>query len=148
MARQTNIWKRTRTGRNGVIKNVWVASYYDSERTRRAKTFATEKAAKAFLVTTTYNVTQGVHTPEKGSLNVYEASQLWLERGRTEGLERNSLKAYETLVRLHIEPTIGSAKLATLSAPMVKAWCNRLLLESYGPDELQRSSRLARSCGQ
>ena len=93
--------KRVRVAANGEEKIAWVADYFDQHRQRHLKTFATRKAASAWLVETQGKVARGVHTPERQSINVYEAAQLWLERGRTEDLERATLRGYEALVRLH-----------------------------------------------
>jgi integrase len=123
--------KRVRIAANGEEKIAWVADYHDQHKKRHIKTFATRKAAQAWLVETQGEVARGIHTPERASINVYEAAQLWLERGRTEGLEKNTMRGYETLVRLHIAPSagpgIGAVKLAQLSTPMLEAWRDRLL---------------------
>ena len=106
--------KRVRVAANGEEKIAWVADYFDQHSERHLKTFATRRAAQAWLVETQGEVARGVHTPERASINVYEAAQLWLERGRTEDLEKGTLKGYDGLVRLHIGPTIGAVKLAQL----------------------------------
>jgi integrase len=123
--------KRVRTAANGEEKAVWVADYFDQHRKRHLKTFQTKKAAQAWLVETQGEVSRGVHTPERQSINVYEAAQLWVQRGRTEALEKGTMRGYEALVRLHIAPNegpgIGAIKLAQLSTPMLEAWRDRLL---------------------
>src|SRR6516162_2913531 len=120
--------KRVRTAANGEDKAVWVADYFDQHRKRHLKTFATKKTAQAWLVETQGEVARGVHTPERQSINVHEAAQLWLKRGAVEGLERSTLKSYDTLVRLHIGPSkIGNVKLASLSTPMIEEWRDQLV---------------------
>jgi integrase len=119
--------KRVRIAANGEEKIAWVADYHDQHRTRHLKTFKTQKAAKAWLVETQGEVACGVHTPERQSINVYEAAQLWLERARAEGLEKGTCKAYGVMVERHIGPTIGAFKLAQLSTPMLEGWRDRLL---------------------
>jgi integrase len=120
--------KRSRIAANGEEKIAWVADYHDQHKKRHIKTFATKKAAAAWLVETQGEVSRGVHTPERASINVWEAAQLWLERGKGEGLERGTMRTYETVVRLHIRPTLGSAKLAQLSTPMLEGWRDRLVV--------------------
>jgi integrase len=126
-----SIRKRIRTTPKGEEKVAWVADYFDQHRTRHLKTFPTRKAAAAWLIETQGEVVRGVHTPERQSINVYEAAQLWLQRGRVESLEKGTMRGYEALVRLHIAPTagsgIGAVKLAQLSTPMLEAWRDRLL---------------------
>jgi integrase len=119
--------KRVRTAANGEEKIAWVADYHDQHKVRHLKTFPTRKAAAAWLVETQGEVARGMHTPERASINVWEAAQLWLERGAAEGLERGTMRTYETLVRLHIGPTLGAAKLAQLATPMLEGWRDRLV---------------------
>src|SRR6516164_4114776 len=119
--------KRIRTAARGEEKAVWVADYFDQHRKRHLKTFATKKAATAWLTATQGEVARGAHTPERQSINVHEAAQLWLDRGNAEGLERGTLHGYEIIVRLHIGPTIGAVKLAQLSTPLLEGWRDRLL---------------------
>jgi integrase len=122
--------KRVRIAANGEEKIAWVADYHDQHKVRHLKTFTTRKAAAAWLVETQGEVTRGTHTPERASINVWQAAELWLERGKVEALERGTLRGYETVVRLHIGPTLGAAKLALLSAPMLEGWRDRLLTGS------------------
>jgi integrase len=120
--------KRVRTAANGEDKAVWVADYFDQHRKRHLKTFATKKAAQAWLVETQGEVARGVHTPERQSINVHEAAQLWLKRGSVEQLEKGTLRGYDALVRLHIGPSkIGAVKLALLTTPMIEDWRDQLV---------------------
>lgn len=119
--------KRVRTAANGEEKVTWTVDYFDQHKKRHLKTFPTRKAAAAWLVETQGEVARGVHTAERASINVFEAAQLWLKRGAGEGLERGTMRGYDAIVRLHIGPTIGAAKLATLTAPMLEGWRDRLV---------------------
>jgi integrase len=122
--------KRIRTAATGEEKAVWVADYFDQHRKRHLKTFATKKAATTWLTETQGEVARGTHTPERQSINVYEAAQLWLQRGRTEGLERGTMKSYDAVVRLHIGSSrIGHVKLASLSTPMIESWRDHLVTQ-------------------
>jgi hypothetical protein len=125
-----SVRQRTWTTAKGVRKGAWVADYFDQYRKRHEKTFKTRKAAKAWLVEAQGEVTRGIHTPERSSVTVEEAAQMWLERGRAERLERSTLRGYTALVRLHIaaeDSGIGRVKLAQLSTPMLEGWRDRLL---------------------
>lgn len=130
--------KRVRIAANGEEKTVWVADYFDQLRTRHLKTFATKKAAAAWLVETQGEVTRGTHTPERASINVWQAAQLWLERGKVEALEKGTMRGYEVVVRLHIGPTLGAVKLAQLSTPNLEAWRDRLLAGTAHKKPLNR----------
>jgi integrase len=122
--------KRTRIAANGEEKVVWVADYFDQHRIRHLKTFPTKKAAAAWLVETQGEISRGTHTPERASINVYEACQLWLERGKAEGVERGTMRGYDVIVRLHIGPSsIGATKLALLTTPVVEKWRDKLVAE-------------------
>jgi hypothetical protein len=134
--------KRTRIAANGEEKIAWVADYHDQHKVRHIKTFRTKKAAAAWLVETQGEVSRGVHTPERASIDVWEAAQLWLERGKVEALERGTMRGYEAVVRLHIGPTLGPVKLAQLSTPMLEGWRDRLLAGTEHKKALSR--RLAR----
>jgi integrase len=119
--------KRVRTTASGEQKAVWVADYFDQHKRRHIKTFATKKAAQAWLVETQGEVARGIHTPDRQSITLAEAAGLWLQRGRTEGLERGTLRGYETLMRLHIVPTIGEIRLGALSTPVLETWRDQLV---------------------
>jgi integrase len=118
--------KRTWRTTDGTEKSKWIADYFDQGGERHIKTFATKKAADAWLVTTRHEVRQGVHTPERESITVAEAGALWIERGRREGLERSTTDKYANHLD-HIRPLLGGVKLANLSAPMVERFRDDLL---------------------
>jgi integrase len=112
--------------RNGVAEK-WVADYFDQNKKRHLKTFTRKRDADAWLASATVEVKRGIHTPENKSLTVSEAAELWLERGKTEGLETSTLRQYRNHVNLHLDPLLGSVKLAHLSTPMVEAAKDKLL---------------------
>src|SRR5712671_3409991 len=119
---------RKRTWKSaGEEKTAWIADYFDQGGKRHIKTFSTKKAADAWLVSTRSEVARGVHTPENASITVAEAAELWLQTGELEKLERSTLRQYRNHVVLHINPLIGSDKLARLSSPMVESFRDALL---------------------
>jgi integrase len=123
-----SVRKRTWNTAAGEPRSAWVADYFDQNRKRHEKAFATQKAAKAWLVETQGEVARGVHTPERHSITVAEAARMWLERGKAEGLEKGTLHSYEALVRLHLVPSrLAYVKLAQLSTPMVETWRDQFL---------------------
>ncbi|MCC2652636.1 MAG: integrase [Geminicoccaceae bacterium] len=75
-------------------KTAWVADYLDQHGKRRLKTFATKKAADAWMVTARHQVASGTHTPESTSAMIGEAVELWIQRAEAEGLERATLDQY------------------------------------------------------
>ena len=108
-------------------KTAWIADYFDQNGKRHLKTFATKKAADAWLIATRHDVARGVHTPEGTSITVAQAADLWIRRGEVEQLERSTLAKYRNHVELHINPFLGSLKLARLSPPMVEQFRDDLL---------------------
>ncbi|HUN43672.1 MAG TPA: site-specific integrase, partial [Acetobacteraceae bacterium] len=119
--------KRSWTTAKGERKAAWIADYTDQAGKRHIETFATKKAADAWLVTTRHEVVRGIHTPERDSATVAEAGRLWLERGEREGLERSALDKYRNHLEMHITPRIGAVKLARLTAPMGEKFRDDLL---------------------
>jgi integrase len=111
----------------GETRTAWVVNYNDQNGTRRLKTFATKKAADAWLVDAAHEVRQGTHTPDSDSITVAEACELWIKRGELEGLERSTVRQYRQHTDLHISPLIGSVKLSRLSTPKVEEFKNSLL---------------------
>ena len=59
-------------------------------------------------------------------MTVKEAGELWLESSRRAHLEVSTIEQYEQHLRLHIVPFIGREKLSKLSAPLVRAFQDRL----------------------
>jgi integrase len=119
--------KRQWTNGKGV-QEAWVADYLDQAGKRHIKTFPTKREASAWLVKTQTEVSQGTHTPERESITVAEAADIWLERSKLENLERSTLVQYRSHVDLRIKPSrIGSEKLARLTTPAVEAFRDELL---------------------
>jgi hypothetical protein len=91
---------RKRTWKTGETeKSAWVADYRDLGGKLRLKTFATRKAADAWLVEARHEISQGVHTPASVSITVGEAGDLWFAQAESDGLERSTLNAYRTCLK-------------------------------------------------
>jgi integrase len=121
------IRKRVWTNRNGEVRIVWQADYFDQRRQRHKKQFPTKKAADAWLSQAKIEVRDGTHTPDSASTTIGEAAELWLQRCRTNALERGSLRTYEQYVRLAIAPLLGQLRLSRLTAAMVEDFRDDLL---------------------
>jgi len=119
--------KRTWHNRNGE-QTAWVADYFDQEGRRHIKTFDKQKDVKAWLDETKIEVERGVHTPERDSITVSEAAEIWLQKCELEKLERSTLRQYRGHVDHYIKPSrIGADKLARLSTPAIEAFRDDLL---------------------
>jgi integrase len=119
--------RRTWVTRKGEQKTAWMADYYDQSGERHRKSFATKKAADAWLVDTSSEIKSGVHVPDSRSITVKQAAKLWLERRELRGVERGSLRVYEQHTRLYIGPLIGARRLSQLPSPVIEAFCDKLL---------------------
>ncbi len=109
---------RKRSWKSGdAQKSAWVVDYFDQAGTRRLKTFKTKKAADAWATNALYQVKEGTHTAESTSITVAEAAENWIKRAELEGRERSTIAQYRQHADLHINPRIGNAKLAKLTAP-------------------------------
>jgi integrase len=125
-ADEMSVRKRAWTTSKGEHKEAWIVDYVDQAGKRRLKTFAKKKVADNFAATANVEIRAGVHTADSASITVAEAGKLWLESGKNAGLERSTLDAYHQHLRLHIEPYLGNLKLSQLSAPMVRAFEDKL----------------------
>jgi integrase len=120
---------RKRSWKSGdETKTAWIADYFDQAGKRHLKTFATKKAADAWLVQTRHQVSQGTHVAENATVTVAEAAALWIRRGEAESLERSTLAKYRNHVDIHINPFIGAVKLSRLTKSAVEQFRDDLVL--------------------
>jgi integrase len=118
---------RKRTWRSaGETKTAWTANYTDQAGRRRLKTFATKKAADAWLLKARGEMTGGIHVPERESIIVGEAGDAWLAQAEADGLERSTLTAYRQHLALHIKPFLGAVRIAQLTPAAVQSYRNQL----------------------
>lgn len=123
----TSIRKREWTTEEGVTNTRWLVDYRDSAGKRRAKQFARKKDAQAWATTATWEVSQGTHTAESGSVTVAKAVELWIASAHAKDLETKTIAGYESTARLHIVPLIGGEKIARLRKPTIEAFKDQLL---------------------
>src|SRR5262249_22792814 len=111
---------RKRTWQSGGReKTAWIADYFDQDRKRHVKTFARERDAKDWLVKAQGEVRLGTHTPERASITVAEAGEIWIRRCEADQLEFATIRQYRQVLKQHIIPVVGSVKLARLSTPEI-----------------------------
>jgi integrase len=120
------IRKRSWTS-GGAVKSAWIADYADQGGTRRQRTFATRKAADAWLISARHQVASGTHTADSASITIAEAADRWLARCERDGLEQSTMVGYRSHVTYHIGPLLGSVKLSRLTAPRVQEFVDQLL---------------------
>jgi integrase len=124
-----SVRKRAWENRDGSQGEAWVAAYTDQGGKRRIKTFDRRRDADAFHATVSTELRSGVHVPDSQSVTVAEAGQLWLKSCEAAGLERSTLDYYRQHLELHVAPLIGAVKLSRLTAPMVRAFEDKLALD-------------------
>jgi integrase len=121
--------KRAWTNRDGSQGESWVVAYTDQAGKRRLKSFDKKREADSYQVGLGGELRSGVHVPDSQSVTVAEAGRLWLKTCEAAGLERSTLVYYRQHVELHIVPLIGAVKLSKLTAPMVRAFEDKLRLD-------------------
>ena len=124
--------------RKGIHRRPWQVDYRDGGGHRRSKQFATKKEADAFYATAAVEVREGVHVPDKSTVPVAKAGELWIATGEAAGLERTTIDQRRQHLMLHIAPFIGAVKLNKLNVPAVRAFQDRLRLEGRSPDMVKR----------
>ena len=120
-----SVRKRAWTSRAGKHE-AWIVDYADQNGKRRHRTFRLKRDAEKFAATTHVQIGEGTHVADSASVTVKEAGELWLESSRRAHLETSTIEQYEQHLRLHIVPFIGREKLSKLSAPLVRAFQDRL----------------------
>jgi integrase len=124
-----SIRKRSWTNRDGSQSESWVVAYSDQAGKRRLKSFDKKREADSYQVGLGGELRSGVHVPDSQSVTVAEAGRLWLVTSETAGLERTTLDQYRQQLELHTIPLIGAVKLSKLTAPMVRAFQDKLALD-------------------
>jgi integrase len=128
--------KRTWTTKKGT-QTAWLVDYRDQDGKRRFQQFEKKKEADNYLIQAAGEVKRGTHTPMSTSITVAEAAEIWIARGKAKGHERATLRNYRDHIDRHINPLIGSVKLARLTTPMVATFRDRLE-EKYTPSQARR----------
>jgi integrase len=121
-----SVRKRSWRTQKGETKEAWIVDYADQYGDRHIKTFARKKDADAYHARTAMDVSAGIHTADSRSISVAEAGRLWIQSSEAAKLERSTLEQYQRHLALHIAPFIGGVKLAQLTAPMVRAFEDKL----------------------
>ena len=110
----------------GESKTAWVVDYCDQRGRRHIKTFARRHNADAFHSKVAVDVSAGIHTPDRESITVAAAGELWMRDRGAAGLERTTLMNYRVYLDRHITPAIGTARLSQLTVPAARAFEDRL----------------------
>jgi integrase len=122
----SSVRKRTWTTSRGEPRTAFVSDYTDQHGARHIKTFTRRKDAEAFSQQVGVAVRAGMHTPESKSPTVREAAKNWLKKVELDEREPTTLAQYSGHVALHINPRLGSLKLAKLTAPRIHDFLDEL----------------------
>lgn len=130
-----SIRPRTWTNQSGRTSKAYVVDYLDRSGRRRTKQFKRKSQAEAFRDTARAEVRLGVHVPDRDSVTVREAVDVWLEscelgRGGREPVRPATLEGYRALVEAHVGPRLGDRRVTQLTAPAVVAYRDWLLKDS------------------
>src|SRR5262249_12763812 len=121
-----SIRKRKWKTKEGVEHQAFVVDYMDQHGERQWKTFKKKGDAENFRAKTKLELNEGTHVADADSVTVTEAGDLWLKSAEAENVERTTLEQYEQHLRLYIITILGRTKLSRLTAPMVRAFSDRL----------------------
>ena len=121
-----SVRKRTWKNHDGSQGEAWVVAYADQGGKRRMKNFDRRRDADAFHASVSTDLRSGVHVPDSQSVTIAEAGVLWLKSCDAAGLEHSTMDQYRQHFRVHILPLIGEAKLSRFTAPMVRAFEDKL----------------------
>ena len=133
-----SVRKRTWTTRKGETKEAWIIDY-SVNGTRHIETFARKKDADAREAQITVDVGKNIHIAPSKTPTVKEAGKLWIEACEAAGLERSTIDGYEQHLRLHINPHLGTFRLAQLSAPLIRQFEDDLRAGKLSPEQMANS---------
>lgn len=114
-------------------QEAWLVDYVDQAGERRFKNFERKKDADDYHNTVRVDVKAGVHTAPSKSITVSEAAENWLKHVEREGRERATIAQYRQHVHKHINPRLGSYKLAALTTPRINGFRDDLLADLSRP---------------
>jgi integrase len=117
-----SVRKRNWTTRKGEERTAWVVNYTDRDGIRRLETFDKKKDADARASQVDVDVRSGVHVPRGTSITVAQAGKHWIEQAEADKLERTTVVQYQGHLDDHINPYIGSKKLADLTGPDITTY--------------------------
>jgi integrase len=108
------------------------------------QTFGTKSEARRWLAMVEADIARGTwddSVVEGEPLGGYAAR--WIRE--RPGLSERSVELYETLLRLHIAPTLGSVGLRKITPGMVRSWRQKLLDSGVGASTVSKAYRLLRA---
>lgn len=107
-------------------KKKYQARYKDSNGIERSKQFATAEERDLFRIVTEGELLQNEHVPDRASKKISEAGKIWLSSTEVLDLRKSTQDQYESHLRLHIYPLIGSKLLSKFDVGDAKNFRDKL----------------------
>lgn len=129
--RESGRWQARYPGPDGVVRPA-------------PHTFATKKDAEAWLAMTQTQMLTGEWVdPARGKVPLVDYAEQWIDQRA--GLRPRTVDLYRWLLRKHIAPYIGSAKLGKITTPVVRQWRAELLKSGASESIAAKCYRLLRA---
>jgi integrase len=121
---------RPRQWRNedGSLSSRWQYDYVDNGGKRRNRQFKLKRQAEAFRQKTETELAGGIHTANRASVAIQQASELWLTACEARDIERTTLDNYRR-AKDQINAEIGAEKLNQLTTGKVKAFREKIAIQ-------------------
>jgi integrase len=141
-----SVRKRVWMTRKGETKEAWIVDY-SVNGSRHIETFERKKDADAREAQITVDVGKNIHIAPNKTPTVAEAGRRWIEACEAAGLERSTIDSYCQHLRLHIEPYLGTFKLAQLTAPLIRQFEDDLHNGKLSAAEMAKAGKSAKTHG-
>ncbi|MFH9977815.1 tyrosine-type recombinase/integrase [Streptomyces sp. NPDC017179] len=106
-------------------------------------TFRTKREADEWLADKQTEMRRGDwHDPDAGKVSFGSYAAAWVNERE---LTTRTRQLYESLLRLHLEPTFGGVNVAEISAPFVRRWRADKLAAGTGPTTVAKAYALLRA---
>ena len=116
--------------------------YRASDGREHSRTFPTRKEANHFKTKVEAELLHGTWVdPDRGRKSLSDYARDWLDH-RPKPLRPRSRVTYATLLRLHIEPTLGALELCGITPSIVRRWHATLASKGPGPNTAAKAYRL------
>ena len=107
-------------------------------------TFRTQREADAYLAALRSDVERGAWVdPDAGRITLGDYAAQWLKQ--RVNLRPRTKELYESELRLHILPGLGTIELSSLTPARVRSWHSELLNAGVGPSTVAKCYRLLRA---
>lgn len=108
------------------------------------RTFARKAEAERYLSLIETQLTQGEWTdPARAKVHLRDYAEQWIVQ--RPGLRPRTMDLYRSLLRRHINPTLGDVSLGKLDTPLIREWRAKLLAAGVSATMAAKAYRLLRA---